>query len=95
MVEFKAILSIQDLRTLEEQRRRKMMFMGEGNDFEGSNSDINSSNSTWDCDAQARKKWVFFHAACLRWNISEKSILSRKKGDVQRAILEWVRETPT
>jgi hypothetical protein len=47
----------------------------------------------WQCDATARKKWVFFHAACLHWNISDKLILSRKKSSVQRAILTWVRET--
>lgn len=49
----------------------------------------------WECNATARKRWVFFHAACLEWNISDKLILSRKKSSVQHAILTWVRKTQT
>jgi len=46
-----------------------------------------------ECGVEARKKWVYFHVACLQWNLDDKLNLSKKKGQLQQDILDWVHQT--
>jgi hypothetical protein len=45
------------------------------------------------CAKENRKKWVFFHAACIKWHDGHGRNLAKHKGKVQQAILQWVRES--
>jgi Nucleotide-diphospho-sugar transferase len=45
------------------------------------------------CSKENRKKWVYFHAACTTWPQGQSMNLSRAKGHVQKAILQWVQES--
>lgn len=45
------------------------------------------------CERECRQKWVFFHAACATWPDGQSINLSRAKGHVQKAILQWVEES--
>jgi Nucleotide-diphospho-sugar transferase len=45
------------------------------------------------CAKENRKKWVFFHAACIKWHDGHGRNLAKNKGKVQQAILQWVRES--
>lgn len=45
------------------------------------------------CSKEYRKKWVYFHAACTTWPEGQSKNLSRAKGNVQKAILQWVQES--
>jgi Nucleotide-diphospho-sugar transferase len=47
------------------------------------------------CTKAYRKNWVFFHAACTTWPNDKGLGMAKAKGDVQRAILEWVKESRT
>jgi len=46
-----------------------------------------------ECGVEARKQWVYFHVACLQWNLDDKLNLARKKGKLQQDILDWVHQT--
>jgi hypothetical protein len=43
------------------------------------------------CSPQARKKWVFFHAACAKWPDEGKEYYARSKGLALEAVYDWVR----
>jgi hypothetical protein len=45
------------------------------------------------CTKAYRKDWVYFHAACTKWPDGKSIDLSKAKGDVQRAIIAWVKES--
>ena len=45
------------------------------------------------CTKPYRKQWVFFHAACTLWPNSNGLGLAKAKGDVVKAIVEWVKES--
>jgi hypothetical protein len=43
------------------------------------------------CSPQARKKWVFFHAACAMWPSEGKTFYSRSKRQSLEAIYAWAK----
>ena len=45
------------------------------------------------CTKPYRKQWVFFHAACTAWPNDKGLGMAKAKGDVQKAIMEWVKES--
>ena len=45
------------------------------------------------CTKPYRKQWVFFHAACAAWPNHKGLGMAKAKGDVQKAIVEWVKES--
>jgi hypothetical protein len=45
------------------------------------------------CTKAYRKDWVYFHAACTNWPDGKSIDLAKAKGDVQRAIMAWVKES--
>ena len=47
-----------------------------------------------DCSKIQRKKWVYFHAACLNKDVLlNKNDIAKAKGNIQKAIYTWVKET--
>eukprot|EP01034_Spumella_vulgaris_P023300 gene23300-29513_t len=42
------------------------------------------------CESAARKKWVFFHAACLSKTNPDQLIVARSKRLIQNAMMQWV-----
>ena len=44
------------------------------------------------CVRERRRGWVFFHAACTAWPGGQSTDLAKAKGDVQRAMLMWVKD---
>ena len=45
------------------------------------------------CTKPYRKQWVYFHAACTAWPNLKGLGMAKAKGDVQKAIMEWVKES--
>jgi hypothetical protein len=43
------------------------------------------------CESAARRKWVFFHAACLSKTNPDQLIVARSKGQIQQAVMQWVK----
>lgn len=74
---------------------------GTGLEFSSINSivDLRKLERKWasnagfsQCDASARAKWVYFHAACLNKDVLVgKNSVARAKGAIQRAVYEWVK----
>jgi hypothetical protein len=73
---------------------------GTGQEFSsiGSIQDLRKLEEKWrdsekfaSCSVEGRKKWVYFHAACLNKDIlQDKGEVARAKGAIQRAVYEWV-----
>jgi hypothetical protein len=65
----------------------------------GSLQDLRQLEAKWSgaegfkkCDAEARKRWVYFHAACLNKDVlADKNAVAKAKGAIQRAVYEWVK----
>eukprot|EP01038_Epipyxis_sp_PR26KG_P004941 gene4941-6914_t len=47
------------------------------------------------CERINRMKWVFFHAACIKWPNDNKLEVAKGKGLVQEAILSWISSSYT
>ena len=50
-----------------------------------------SSPKFKDCSEEGRKKWVYFHAACLDKNNITKSDVAKTKGSIQMAVYKWIK----
>jgi len=44
------------------------------------------------CEVKERQKWVYFHAACQNKKNPDQQVVAKVKGDVQKAVFEWVKE---
>lgn len=75
---------------------------GTGDDFRSIQSlaDLKRMEETWgqkatfsSCSSEGRKKWVYFHAACLNKEIVNggKAGVAKAKGEIQKAVYAWAK----
>lgn len=42
------------------------------------------------CELRSRRRWSFFHAACIKWPNETKALIANGKGKAQQAVLDWL-----
>lgn len=92
--EFKSIRSYDDLLRMEQRMNSSHSQPGNNNHNTNSSSNNISSNTNGEeCSRLGRRKWVYFHAACLYMDDIDKSAVAKVKGDIQAAVYKWVMES--